>query len=41
MTGHDWMTPFNYVLVRTWRELARYRGAELALQEGEKEEEGT
>ncbi len=36
MTGHDWVTPFNYVLVRTWRELARYRGAELALQEGEK-----
>ena len=36
MTGHDWATPFNYVLVRDWRELARYRGAELALQEGEK-----
>ena len=36
MTGHDWMTPFNCVLVRTWRELARYRGAELAMQEGEK-----
>ena len=35
-TGHDWPTPFNYVLVRTWRELARYRGAELAMQEGEK-----
>ena len=36
MTGHDWPTPFNYVLVRDWRELARYRGAELAMQEGEK-----
>jgi hypothetical protein len=36
MTGHGWPTPFNYVLVRDWRELARYRGAELALQEGEK-----
>jgi len=36
MTGHDWPTPFNYVLVRNWRELARYRGAELAMQEGEK-----
>src|SRR5690606_29979882 len=36
MAGHDWPTPFNYLLVRDWRELARYRGAELALQEGEK-----
>ena len=36
MTGHDWPTPFNYILVRNWRELARYRGAELAMQEGEK-----
>lgn len=36
MTGHDWPTPFNYVLVRTWRELARYKGAELAMQEGDK-----
>src|SRR5215475_7772368 len=36
MAGHDWPTPFNYVLVRTWRELARYRGAELAMQEGDK-----
>lgn len=36
MTGHDWPTPFNYLLVRTWRELARYKGAELALAEGEK-----
>jgi hypothetical protein len=36
MAGHDWPTPFNYILVRNWRELARYRGAELALQEGEK-----
>jgi hypothetical protein len=34
MTGHDWPTPFNYLLVRTWRELARYKGAELAMQEG-------
>jgi len=36
MTGHDWPTPFNYILVRTWRELARYKGAELAMQEGDK-----
>jgi hypothetical protein len=36
MTVHDWMTPFNYVLIRDWRELARYKGAELALAEGEK-----
>ena len=36
MTGHDWPTPFNHVLVRNWRELARYKGAELAMQEGEK-----
>lgn len=36
MAGHDWPTPFNYVLVRDWRELARYKGAELALAEGEK-----
>ena len=36
MAGHDWPTPFNHVLVRNWRELARYRGAELAMQEGEK-----
>ena len=36
MAGHDWPTPFNYLLVRSWRELARYKGAELALQEGEK-----
>jgi hypothetical protein len=28
------MTPFNYVLIRDWRELARYKGAELALAEG-------
>ncbi len=34
MTGHDWPNPFNDLLVRTWRELARYRGAELYLQEG-------
>lgn len=36
MTGHDWPTPFNHVLIRDWRELARYKGAELALQEGDK-----
>lgn len=35
MAGHDWPTPFNYILIRDWRELARYRGAELAKQEGE------
>ena len=26
----------NYMLIRTWREFARYKGAELAMQEGEK-----
>ena len=36
MSGHDWPTTFDHVLVRTWRELARYRGAEVAMQEGEK-----
>lgn len=36
MSGHDWPTTFEHVLVRTWRELARYKGAEVALQEGEK-----
>jgi len=36
IAGHDWPTPFNYILVRDWRELARYKGAELALAEGEK-----
>ncbi len=34
MTGHDWPNPFNDLLVRNWRELARYKGAELFLQEG-------
>ncbi|MBM3487031.1 MAG: hypothetical protein FJX67_10435 [Alphaproteobacteria bacterium] len=29
MTGHDWPNPFADLLVRNWRELARYRGAEL------------
>lgn len=36
MTGRDWPTPFNCLLVRSWRELARYKGAELALAEGDK-----
>lgn len=36
MTGHDWPTPFNYILIRDWRELARYTGAEMALKEGDK-----
>ena len=36
MAGHDWPTPFNNVLIRTWRELARYKGSEVAKQEGEK-----
>lgn len=36
MSGHDWPTTFDHLLVRTWRELARYKGAEVALQEGEK-----
>ena len=34
MTGHDWPNPFNDLLVRDWRELARYTGAELYMQEG-------
>lgn len=36
MTGRDWPTPFNFLLVRSWRELARLKGAELALAEGKK-----
>lgn len=36
MSGHDWPTTFDHVLIRTWRELARYKGAEVAMQEGEK-----
>ena len=34
MTGHDWPNPFNDLLVRDWRELARYTGAELYMREG-------
>ena len=34
MSGHDWPTPFDHVLIRNWRELARYKGAEVAMQEG-------
>ncbi len=34
MTGHDWPNPFNDLLVRDWRELARYAGAEAYMQEG-------
>jgi hypothetical protein len=28
MQGQRWQFPFNYLSVRTWRDLARYRGPE-------------
>ena len=34
VTGHNWPNPFNDLLVRTWRELARYKGAELLKEKG-------
>ena len=35
MVGYEWKGPFNDLLIRTWRDIARYRGAEVRSQEGE------
>jgi hypothetical protein len=35
MVGYEWDGPFNDLLVRTWRDIARYRGAEVRSEEGE------
>ena len=34
MAGREWNGPFNDLLIRNWRELARYRGAEALKSEG-------
>ena len=34
MAGREWKGPFNDLLIRNWRELARYRGAEALKSEG-------
>ncbi len=34
MLGIEWTGPFNDLLIRTWRDIARYRGAEVKSQEG-------
>lgn len=36
MLGIDWPGPFNDLLIRTWRDVARYAGAEAYHQEGAK-----
>jgi hypothetical protein len=36
MIGIEWSGPFNDLLIRTWRDIARYAGAEALHQEGEK-----
>jgi hypothetical protein len=33
-TGDSWKDPFNDLYIRTWRDLARYRGSEALGQEG-------
>ena len=35
MVGFEWPDPFTDVVVRTWRDIARYKGAEVRSQEGE------
>jgi hypothetical protein len=35
MVGYEWPDPFNDVVIRTWRDIARYKGAEVRSQEGE------
>ena len=35
MVGYEWEGPFNDLLIRTWRDIARYRGAEVRSAEGE------
>lgn len=34
MAGREWTGPFNDLLIRNWRELARYRGAEALKSRG-------
>ncbi len=34
MLGIEWTAPFNDLLIRTWRDIARYKGAEVRSQEG-------
>ena len=34
MLGIEWTGPFNDLLIRTWRDIARYKGAEVRSQEG-------
>lgn len=34
MLGIEWAGPFNDLLIRTWRDIARYKGAEVRSQEG-------
>ncbi len=34
MVGREWAGPFNDLLIRNWRELARYRGAEALNSQG-------
>ena len=35
MVGYEWPDPFTDVVIRTWRDIARYKGAEVRSQEGE------
>ncbi|MEE2968665.1 MAG: hypothetical protein VX741_00850 [Pseudomonadota bacterium] len=35
MIGYEWPGPFNELSIRTWRDLARYKGAEVRSLEGE------
>lgn len=34
VNGNTWPNPFNALVVRTWRDIARYRGAEVLRQQG-------
>lgn len=34
MLGFEWTGPFNDLTIRTWRDVARYKGAEVLSQEG-------
>jgi hypothetical protein len=34
MLGFEWTGPFNDLTIRTWRDIARYKGAEVLSQEG-------
>ena len=35
MVGYEWPDPFTDVVIRTWRDIARYKGAEVRSQEGD------